>query len=125
MNSEQFNNWFSPFQTPNFQQPVYQQPNNQYEDHNIHFDEEEMQRMLMPDNGTSKLAAMRPCMYLFSWELLTCRYCGEESYLECNHCAKMGLATFFCSPEHQSLVWKDHLEYHKQSLNPYQPPSNK
>lgn len=62
MNNVQFNNWFSPFQTPNFQQPVYQQPNNQYEDNNIHFDEEEMHRMLMPDNGTSKLAAMRPCM---------------------------------------------------------------
>lgn len=45
--------------------------------------------------------------------LRPCCYCEDESYLECNHCAKMGLFTYFCSPDHQSLMWKEHLEFHK------------
>eukprot|EP01116_Phalansterium_solitarium_P005947 TRINITY_DN18271_c0_g1_i1.p1 TRINITY_DN18271_c0_g1~~TRINITY_DN18271_c0_g1_i1.p1 ORF type:complete len:1019 (-),score=240.56 TRINITY_DN18271_c0_g1_i1:28-3000(-) len=44
-----------------------------------------------------------------------CDYCGDESQLECNLCAKIGyVATYFCSPEHQSLRWREHLEYHKK-----------
>lgn len=42
-----------------------------------------------------------------------CCYCGEESSLECNLCAKAGLATFFCSPTHQSLMWSEHMQAHR------------
>eukprot|EP01112_Ceratiomyxa_fruticulosa_P001727 TRINITY_DN11894_c0_g1_i1.p1 TRINITY_DN11894_c0_g1~~TRINITY_DN11894_c0_g1_i1.p1 ORF type:complete len:472 (+),score=115.28 TRINITY_DN11894_c0_g1_i1:77-1417(+) len=45
-----------------------------------------------------------------------CCYCGEESSLECNVCAKTGYATFFCSPEHQSLMWKEHMRVHQAYL---------
>lgn len=39
-----------------------------------------------------------------------CWYCGEESTVECNLCPKIGLETFFCSPQHQTIVWKHHIK---------------
>ena len=43
-----------------------------------------------------------------------CCYCGEESSLECNLCAKTGYATYFCSAQHQALMWKDHMAMHER-----------
>ena len=38
-----------------------------------------------------------------------CWFCGEEATVECNLCPKIGLETFFCSPQHQTIVWKHHV----------------
>ncbi|KAJ8294821.1 hypothetical protein OF846_001897 [Rhodotorula toruloides] len=34
--------------------------------------------------------------------------CGKETKNRCSACAKAGLDLFFCSPEHQKLVWFGH-----------------
>eukprot|EP01117_Protostelium_nocturnum_P015189 TRINITY_DN5858_c0_g2_i1.p1 TRINITY_DN5858_c0_g2~~TRINITY_DN5858_c0_g2_i1.p1 ORF type:complete len:736 (+),score=141.84 TRINITY_DN5858_c0_g2_i1:814-3021(+) len=48
-----------------------------------------------------------------------CCCCGEESFIECTYCARFGLpSTFFCSPEHQSLMWKQHIKVHQQFEQP-------
>jgi len=59
--------------------------------------------------GNTALKISRPCCY-----------CGEESGLECNLCAKIGLATYFCSVQHQSLMWKQHLQFHRNQQAGYQ-----
>jgi hypothetical protein len=42
-----------------------------------------------------------------------CSYCGDESSMECTFCARMGLpATFFCTAEHQTKMWKQHVKQH-------------
>ncbi|BGO99356.1 MYND-type domain-containing protein [Rhodotorula toruloides] len=43
-----------------------------------------------------------------------CCVCGEATTKRCQACAKSGIDLFFCSPEHQKLVWK----YHKQVCGP-------
>lgn len=49
-----------------------------------------------------------------------CLVCGKEALFECNLCASLrrkGVAvasTYFCSPEHQSVVWKEHMKYHEK-----------
>ncbi|EFA75252.1 hypothetical protein PPL_11327 [Heterostelium album PN500] len=48
-----------------------------------------------------------------------CCYCGEESILECYNCAKTGYATYFCTKEHQSLMWKEHSRYHNNIMLKY------
>eukprot|EP01113_Clastostelium_recurvatum_P021844 TRINITY_DN2594_c0_g1_i2.p1 TRINITY_DN2594_c0_g1~~TRINITY_DN2594_c0_g1_i2.p1 ORF type:complete len:662 (+),score=231.45 TRINITY_DN2594_c0_g1_i2:1340-3325(+) len=48
-----------------------------------------------------------------------CCYCGDESSLECVLCAKTENNTYFCSPEHQHLMWKEHMRaHHLASLQP-------
>ncbi|GAA6036939.1 hypothetical protein NBRC10512_001288 [Rhodotorula toruloides] len=37
-----------------------------------------------------------------------CCVCGEPTTKRCQACAKSGIDLFFCSPEHQKLVWKHH-----------------
>lgn len=41
-----------------------------------------------------------------------CCYCGAESTIACPMCSQMGLSTYFCSPEHQRVVWEEHLRFH-------------
>ncbi|GAA6027630.1 hypothetical protein JCM8097_007955 [Rhodosporidiobolus ruineniae] len=38
--------------------------------------------------------------------LQACCVCGKETSTRCSACAKVGIELFFCSPEHQKLVWK-------------------
>ncbi|BGO96383.1 hypothetical protein JCM10021v2_000015 [Rhodotorula toruloides] len=37
-----------------------------------------------------------------------CRVCGRETKNRCSACGKAGIDLFFCSPEHQRLVWPGH-----------------
>ncbi|GAA6055374.1 hypothetical protein NBRC10513_006314 [Rhodotorula toruloides] len=37
-----------------------------------------------------------------------CLVCGTETKNRCSACTKAGLDLFFCSPEHQKLVWSPH-----------------
>ncbi|BGO91100.1 hypothetical protein NBRC10512v2_003367 [Rhodotorula toruloides] len=37
-----------------------------------------------------------------------CLVCGKETKNRCSACAKAGIDLFFCSPEHQKLVWFGH-----------------
>ncbi|BGO91089.1 hypothetical protein NBRC10512_005819 [Rhodotorula toruloides] len=37
-----------------------------------------------------------------------CLVCGKETKNRCSSCAKAGIDLFFCSPEHQKLVWHVH-----------------
>ncbi|BGP31579.1 hypothetical protein JCM10296v2_003351 [Rhodotorula toruloides] len=37
-----------------------------------------------------------------------CLVCGKETEKLCSKCAKAGHDLFFCSPEHQKLVWAEH-----------------
>ncbi|BGP31671.1 hypothetical protein JCM10296v2_003445 [Rhodotorula toruloides] len=37
-----------------------------------------------------------------------CCVCGQATDKRCQACAKSGIDLFFCSPEHQKLVWKHH-----------------
>ncbi|BGP39639.1 hypothetical protein JCM10449v2_003590 [Rhodotorula kratochvilovae] len=36
--------------------------------------------------------------------------CGEKTATRCSSCTKAGIDLFFCSEEHQKLVWKMHCE---------------
>ncbi|GAA5846152.1 hypothetical protein JCM9279_005838 [Rhodotorula babjevae] len=38
----------------------------------------------------------------------TCLVCGIKTENRCSSCAKAGIDLFFCSPDHQKLVWKAH-----------------
>ncbi|TNY22464.1 hypothetical protein DMC30DRAFT_145490 [Rhodotorula diobovata] len=38
----------------------------------------------------------------------TCLVCGTKTRNRCSDCAKAGIDLFFCSHEHQKLVWKAH-----------------
>ncbi|GAA6027705.1 hypothetical protein JCM8097_007991 [Rhodosporidiobolus ruineniae] len=38
--------------------------------------------------------------------LRACCVCGKATSTRCSACAKVGIDLFFCSPEHQKLVWK-------------------
>lgn len=46
-----------------------------------------------------------------------CLYCGKESTLECNICAKNNQEAYFCCPEHQKIMWKKHVHISHRSLN--------
>ncbi|BGO91118.1 hypothetical protein NBRC10512_005788 [Rhodotorula toruloides] len=37
-----------------------------------------------------------------------CMVCGKETQNRCSKCADAGIDLFFCSPEHQKLVWPGH-----------------
>ncbi|BGO96446.1 putative dentin sialophosphoprotein [Rhodotorula toruloides ATCC 204091] len=37
-----------------------------------------------------------------------CEVCGAATTTRCSSCAKVGIDLFFCSPEHQKLVWRGH-----------------
>ncbi|BGP31709.1 hypothetical protein JCM10296v2_003483 [Rhodotorula toruloides] len=47
-----------------------------------------------------------------------CCFCREPTSKRCQACAKSGIDFFFCSPEHQKLVWK----HHKEVCGPNAPP---
>ncbi|GAA5906482.1 hypothetical protein JCM8208_004673 [Rhodotorula glutinis] len=38
----------------------------------------------------------------------TCLVCAIKTENRCSNCAKAGIDLFFCSPDHQKLVWKAH-----------------
>ncbi|GAA5914396.1 hypothetical protein JCM8208_002838 [Rhodotorula glutinis] len=38
----------------------------------------------------------------------TCLVCGAKTENRCSSCAEAGIDLFFCSPDHQKLVWKVH-----------------
>ncbi|GAA5994345.1 zinc finger MYND domain-containing protein [Rhodotorula paludigena] len=40
----------------------------------------------------------------------SCLVCGLHATLRCSGCAKAGIDLFFCSKEHQSLVWPTHRQ---------------
>ncbi|BGP69992.1 hypothetical protein NBRC10513v2_003345 [Rhodotorula toruloides] len=42
-----------------------------------------------------------------------CLVCGKETSTLCSKCAKAGHDLFFCSPEHQKLVWAEHRRMHE------------
>ncbi|GAA5846274.1 hypothetical protein JCM9279_005884 [Rhodotorula babjevae] len=41
----------------------------------------------------------------------TCLVCGIKTENRCSSCAKAGIDLFFCSPDHQKLVWKAHRHF--------------
>ncbi|EGU11938.1 hypothetical protein RTG_02000 [Rhodotorula toruloides ATCC 204091] len=40
-----------------------------------------------------------------------CLVCGTETKNRCSSCVKAGIDLFFCSPEHQKLVWPVHRSF--------------
>ncbi|KPV75223.1 uncharacterized protein RHOBADRAFT_66355 [Rhodotorula graminis WP1] len=38
----------------------------------------------------------------------TCLVCCTKTKNRCSRCAEAGISLYFCSPEHQRLVWNDH-----------------
>lgn len=46
-----------------------------------------------------------------------CLYCGKESTLECNICAKNNQEAYFCCFEHQKIMWKKHVHVSHRSFN--------
>ncbi|BGP39648.1 hypothetical protein JCM10449v2_003599 [Rhodotorula kratochvilovae] len=54
----------------------------------------------------------------------TCLICGVETKNRCSICAKAGIDLYFCSPEHQKLVWKAHKEVCGPPFaSPFTPPN--
>ncbi|GAA6020793.1 hypothetical protein JCM10207_001659 [Rhodosporidiobolus poonsookiae] len=48
-----------------------------------------------------------------------CRVCGAETTKRCGACQSAGVDLFFCSREHQKLVWKTHGKVCGASSNPF------
>ncbi|GAA6027650.1 hypothetical protein JCM8097_007965 [Rhodosporidiobolus ruineniae] len=49
-----------------------------------------------------------------------CCVCGKDTSTRCSACAKVGIDLFFCSPEHQKLVWKGaHSEVCGSKAHPF------
>ncbi|GAA5914667.1 hypothetical protein JCM8208_000407 [Rhodotorula glutinis] len=40
----------------------------------------------------------------------TCLVCGIKTKNRCSKCAEAGVSLYFCSPDHQKLVWKVHRQ---------------
>ncbi|GAA6034349.1 hypothetical protein JCM8097_002681 [Rhodosporidiobolus ruineniae] len=51
-----------------------------------------------------------------------CFVCGKETTRRCTNCAESSLNVFFCSLEHQELVWTSHARVCKDSWYPLQTP---
>ncbi|BGP07668.1 hypothetical protein JCM10049v2_003508 [Rhodotorula toruloides] len=51
-----------------------------------------------------------------------CCVCGAPTTKRCQACAKSGIDLFFCSPEHQKLVWKHHKQVCGPNAHPFAPP---
>ncbi|GAA5965810.1 hypothetical protein JCM3765_001190 [Sporobolomyces pararoseus] len=52
-----------------------------------------------------------------------CVVCGKETYLRCEACSRFGTDwMFFCSVEHQRLIWKVHRSVCGPRSNPFQWP---
>ncbi|BGP07582.1 hypothetical protein JCM10049v2_003420 [Rhodotorula toruloides] len=51
-------------------------------------------------------------------QLGQCIVCGVETNKRCSACTKVGHSLFFCSPEHQKLVWHNHRRICGSSLSP-------
>ncbi|BGP31717.1 hypothetical protein JCM10296v2_003491 [Rhodotorula toruloides] len=51
-----------------------------------------------------------------------CCVCGESTTKRCQACAKSGIDLFFCSPEHQKLVWDSHKQVCGDKANPFTSP---
>jgi len=92
---------------------IQQQQNQQTQQHQQEQFEREKQRAreIVNEKYKHSQPPQRPCCY-----------CGEESMLECYNCAKTGYATYFCSKEHQSLMWKEHMRVHQFYANNFQQP---
>ncbi|KAF2073843.1 hypothetical protein CYY_004839 [Polysphondylium violaceum] len=92
---------------------IQQQQNQQTQQHQQEQFEREKQRAreIVNEKYKHSQPPQRPCCY-----------CGEESMLECYNCAKTGYATYFCSKEHQALMWKEHMRVHQFYANNFQQP---
>ncbi|GAA6055863.1 hypothetical protein JCM3770_001526 [Rhodotorula araucariae] len=51
-----------------------------------------------------------------------CAVCDSPSSQRCGPCATAGFDLFFCSPEHQKLVWKTHRQVCGTASSPFLPP---
>ncbi|GAA6020816.1 hypothetical protein JCM10207_001666 [Rhodosporidiobolus poonsookiae] len=51
-----------------------------------------------------------------------CCVCGEETTKRCGACQSAGVDLFFCSREHQKLVWKTHGKVCGANSNPFRQP---
>ncbi|BGP31581.1 hypothetical protein JCM10296v2_003353 [Rhodotorula toruloides] len=51
-----------------------------------------------------------------------CLVCGEETTKLCLKCLGAGIDLFFCSPEHQKLIWRDHHRVCGRPLGPHARP---
>ncbi|GAA6007695.1 hypothetical protein JCM10207_004842 [Rhodosporidiobolus poonsookiae] len=51
-----------------------------------------------------------------------CCVCGEETDKRCSACSFAGVDLFFCSREHQKLIWKTHGKVCGVNSNPFRPP---
>ncbi|BGP41232.1 hypothetical protein JCM10449v2_005207 [Rhodotorula kratochvilovae] len=51
-----------------------------------------------------------------------CSVCDSHNSRRCGSCAAAGFDIFFCSPEHQKLVWKTHREVCGARSSPFMPP---
>ncbi|BGP41257.1 hypothetical protein JCM10450v2_005298 [Rhodotorula kratochvilovae] len=51
-----------------------------------------------------------------------CAVCDSSNSRRCGPCAAAGFDLFFCSPEHQKLVWKTHKQVCGAESNPFMPP---
>ncbi|BGP39595.1 hypothetical protein JCM10449v2_003546 [Rhodotorula kratochvilovae] len=54
-----------------------------------------------------------------SLETQPCLVCGEETKNRCSSCAMAGIDLFFCSKEHQKLVWKTHRQLEALADKPF------
>ncbi|GAA5885677.1 hypothetical protein JCM6882_007523 [Rhodosporidiobolus microsporus] len=58
-----------------------------------------------------------------STEARDCCVCGKKTTNRCSSCATFGIDLFFCSREHQKLVWKNaHSKVCGKNANPFVPP---
>ncbi|GAA6033003.1 hypothetical protein JCM8097_000093 [Rhodosporidiobolus ruineniae] len=48
-----------------------------------------------------------------------CCVCGKETTQQCGACGKAGFSLFFCSTEHQKLVWSSHKEVCGPKAKPF------
>ncbi|BGP41229.1 hypothetical protein JCM10450v2_005268 [Rhodotorula kratochvilovae] len=51
-----------------------------------------------------------------------CSVCDSSNSRRCGPCAAAGFDLFFCSPEHQKLVWKTHKQVCGANSSPFMPP---
>lgn len=108
---------------PSIPQPTISQP--QQEQEQFEKDRYKAREQVLQKYRHSAQQPQRACWYVsLSFSFLrfsslsdgNFSYCGEESVLECNLCAKTGYATYFCSIEHQTLMWKEHMRVHQAYL---------
>ncbi|GAA5855194.1 hypothetical protein JCM8547_008978 [Rhodosporidiobolus lusitaniae] len=52
-----------------------------------------------------------------------CWVCGKETESRCLPCSERGFDIFFCSRDHQKLIWKHHKPVCGEKSNPFSPPT--